>query len=127
MTQLLPLEARDHYTSTNSSGRFRRCRIFGLYGRSIGLYSAGSRTSSIPIMAKAGTLGRLAGIAYNLTPRRSRRARLIHTYHGHVFEGYFNGVSTRLFLIVERWLAKRTDVLVAISPHVANDLLHTYR
>ena len=78
-------------------------------------------------MAKAGTLGRVASIAYNCTRRRSRRARLIHTYHGHVFEGYFNAVSTRLFLIIERWLAKRTDVLIAISPNVANDVLHTYQ
>ncbi len=78
-------------------------------------------------MAKAGTLGRLASIAYNWTPGRRRRARLIHTYHGHVFEGYFNAVSTRVFLVIERWLAKRTDVLITISPLVVNDLLHTYR
>ena len=78
-------------------------------------------------MAKAGTLGRLAGIAYNWTSARPRRARLIHTYHGHVFDGYFNALSTRLFLVVERWLAKRTDVLIIISPNIVNDLLHTYR
>ncbi|RPI53692.1 MAG: glycosyltransferase [Acidobacteria bacterium] len=78
-------------------------------------------------LAKAGTLGRLASIAYNWTPGRRRRARLVHTYHGHVFEGYFNAVSTRVFLVIERWLAKRTDVLITISPLVVNDVLHTYR
>ncbi len=78
-------------------------------------------------MAKAGTLGRLASLIYNLTSRRPRRARLIHTYHGHVFEGYFSGMSTRLFLLVERWLARRTDVLIAISPNIVKDLLHKYK
>jgi glycosyltransferase involved in cell wall biosynthesis len=29
--------------------------------------------------------------------------------------------------MIERWLAKRTDVLITISPGVAQDLLHTYR
>jgi glycosyltransferase involved in cell wall biosynthesis len=77
-------------------------------------------------MAKAGSLGRLAALAYNRTRRSGRRARLIHTYHGHVFEGYFGSPSTRLFLSVERWLGKRTDALVAISPQVKKDILDTY-
>jgi glycosyltransferase involved in cell wall biosynthesis len=78
-------------------------------------------------MAKAGSLGRLAALAYNTTRGSGRRARLIHTYHGHVFEGYFGSPSTRVFLFVERWLARRTDALIAISPQVKEDLLHTYR
>jgi glycosyltransferase involved in cell wall biosynthesis len=77
-------------------------------------------------MAKAGALGRLAALLYNRTRGRGRPARLIHTYHGHVFEGYFGSPSTRAFLVVERWLAKRTDALVAISPQVKKDLLETY-
>ena len=77
-------------------------------------------------MAKAGSLGRLAALAYNRTRGGGRRARLIHTYHGHVFEGYFGSPSTRIFLCVERWLGKRTDALIAISPHVRKDLLETY-
>jgi len=77
-------------------------------------------------MAKAGTLGRLAGILYNRTLGRSRPARLVHTYHGHVFDGYFGGFSTNLFLAVERWIGRRTDALVAISQHVKHDLLSTY-
>ena len=77
-------------------------------------------------MAKAGSLGRLAALAYNRTRGAGRRARLIHTYHGHVFEGYFGSPSTRSFLLVERWLGKRTDALIAISPQVRTDLLETY-
>ena len=76
-------------------------------------------------MAKAGSVGRLAALCYNRLQRR--RARLVHTYHGHVFEGYFKSPRTKVFLAIERWLARRTDILVAISPEVKNDLLQTYR
>lgn len=77
-------------------------------------------------MAKAGALGRLAGVLYNRTAGRKHPARLVHTYHGHVFEGYFRSPSTKLFLFVERWLGRRTDALIAISPQVRSDVLHTY-
>jgi glycosyltransferase involved in cell wall biosynthesis len=76
--------------------------------------------------AKAGSLGRLAALAYNRTRGSARRARLIHTYHGHVFEGYFGSPSTKVFLAIERWLGKRTDAVIAISPQVANDIVKTY-
>jgi glycosyltransferase involved in cell wall biosynthesis len=78
-------------------------------------------------MAKAGTLGRLAALAYNRTRPAGQRARLVHTYHGHVFDGYFGSPSTRLFVLIERWIARRTDALVAISPQIAHDLVHEYR
>jgi glycosyltransferase involved in cell wall biosynthesis len=78
-------------------------------------------------MAKAGTLGRLAALAYNRTVGRRKPARLIHTYHGHVFEGYFGSRNTQFVLSVERRLARHTDVLIAISDQVRHDLLNTYR
>jgi glycosyltransferase involved in cell wall biosynthesis len=77
-------------------------------------------------MAKAGTVGRIATLMYNRTRPASRRARLIHTYHGHVFEGYFGSPSTRVFLLIERWLARWTDALIAISPQIRRDLIETY-
>lgn len=77
-------------------------------------------------MAKAGAIGRLAALAYNRTAGRRHPARLLHTYHGHVFEGYFDARRIRIFLAVERWLARHTDVLIAISPQVRHDLLDTY-
>ena len=46
-------------------------------------------------MAKAGAAGRLAALAYNRTAGRHARARLVHTYHGHVLEGYFGAAKTR--------------------------------
>jgi hypothetical protein len=48
-------------------------------------------------MAKAGALGRLAGLCYNTVgPGRRAQARavLVHTFHGHVLEGYFSTSSS---------------------------------
>jgi glycosyltransferase involved in cell wall biosynthesis len=77
-------------------------------------------------MAKAGTLGRLAAAIYNRTAGRGRRARVVHTYHGHVLDGYFRAAKTKLFLAVERGLARATDRLVAISPTVRRQLVEDY-
>jgi glycosyltransferase involved in cell wall biosynthesis len=77
-------------------------------------------------MAKAGALGRLAGLGYNLLQRLrgdGHRARLIHTFHGHVLSGYFGRFSTRMFLWLERWLGRRTDALIAVSRSVREDLI----
>lgn len=76
--------------------------------------------------AKAGTVGRLAAVAYNLTSGRRHPAGVAHTYHGHVFEGYFGSLSTRIFIAIERWLARRTDIVVAIAPTVRKDLVDTF-
>ena len=77
-------------------------------------------------MAKAGALGRLAGCWYNtLGPGRTAGARaiLIHTFHGHVLEGYFSGWLSSIFLAIERWLARRTDCLIAVSLTIRDQLL----
>jgi glycosyltransferase involved in cell wall biosynthesis len=68
-------------------------------------------------MAKAGTLGRLASFG------RRQRPRLVHTFHGHVLEGYFQRALERGIVDVERRLARRTDALVAVSPEVRDSLL----
>ena len=73
--------------------------------------------------AKAGTIGRSAAFAYNRVART--KARTVHTYHGHSLEGYFRYAGA--FVAVERALARVTDRIVAISPHVADDLQHRYR
>jgi len=77
-------------------------------------------------MAKAGTLGRFAGLLYNtIGPGRrgGARAVLVHTFHGHVLSGYFGRWTTAVFIRVERWLARHTDLLIAISASVRDDLL----
>jgi len=77
-------------------------------------------------MAKAGTIGRVATAIYNRTAGRDARARVVHTYHGHVLEGYFSPAKTRAFLGIERTLARVTDCLVAISPRIRKELLDDY-
>lgn len=75
-------------------------------------------------MAKAGCLGRLAGLAYNRWgPGRGRRAVLVHTFHGHVLDGYFSAWQSSLFVRIERWLARHTDCLIAVSPAIREALL----
>jgi glycosyltransferase involved in cell wall biosynthesis len=78
-------------------------------------------------MAKAGALTRLAARAYNWTVGRGQGTRLVHTYHGHVLEGYFDPSSTNTFIRLERLLARATDVIIAISPTIREDLLQRYR
>ena len=57
-------------------------------------------------MAKAGLLARLAAAAHNLTRGSVPRARIVHTYHGHVLDGYFSPLATKVFITLERMLAK---------------------
>jgi glycosyltransferase involved in cell wall biosynthesis len=71
--------------------------------------------------AKAGTVGRAAGLLYRwLTPGtlagRPRRVRFVHTYHGHIFHSYYGRLKTRLFLSIERLLARLvSDRIVVVS------------
>lgn len=77
-------------------------------------------------MAKAGTLGRMAGVIYNrIGPGRKPQARaaIIHTFHGHVLDGYFSPWVTRFFLAIERRLAGWTDCLIAVSQTIRNELI----
>lgn len=78
-------------------------------------------------MAKAGMLGRLAAFAYNLTRGAAPRARVVHTYHGHVLDGYFSPLATKVFITLERALARISDRIIAISPAIRSELLQNYR
>jgi glycosyltransferase involved in cell wall biosynthesis len=67
--------------------------------------------------AKAGLLGRLAGlIAYP-------SAKRIHTFHGHLLHGYFSSWKTQLVIYAERLLALFSSKLVSIGNQVKEDLL----
>jgi glycosyltransferase involved in cell wall biosynthesis len=67
--------------------------------------------------AKAGVLGRLAAI---LAGSKSLK---VHTFHGHLLHGYFAGWKVKLVIAIEKFLATRTDVLVAVGNQVKEDLL----
>jgi glycosyltransferase involved in cell wall biosynthesis len=40
---------------------------------------------------------------------------IVHTFHGHVFEGYFGKFRTGIFKSLERFLAKKSHAIIAIS------------
>lgn len=77
--------------------------------------------------AKAGVLGRIAAISVNALLPAHRRAKMVHTFHGHVFHGYFAPLKTSLFLWTERMLSLFTHQVVAISKLQKKDLCETFR
>jgi glycosyltransferase involved in cell wall biosynthesis len=70
--------------------------------------------------SKGGALGRaaawLAGVPV-----------LVHTFHGHVFRGYFGDGKTRMLIRVERSLAKRSSAIVTLSESQKKEITETYR
>lgn len=74
--------------------------------------------------AKAGSLGRLAGISYNLLHLlKKKQIKFIHTFHGHIFDGYFNKVQSKVFILIERFLALFSSKIITVSDSVKNELL----
>lgn len=67
--------------------------------------------------AKAGVLGRLAGLIAR--PQATR----IHTFHGHLLHGYFGSSKTRLVILLERFFGLITFRFIAIGNVVKNDLV----
>jgi glycosyltransferase involved in cell wall biosynthesis len=65
--------------------------------------------------SKAGLLGRSVAILTGI-PR-------VHTFHGHVFEGYFSPRVSAAIVTAERLLATRTSRLIALGPLQHDDLL----
>ena len=68
--------------------------------------------------AKAGMLGRLAA-AIALRPRPV----IVHTYHGHVLEGYFGPLRNAFYRALERGLARVSDALIGVSSATVDDLV----
>jgi glycosyltransferase involved in cell wall biosynthesis len=69
--------------------------------------------------AKAGALGRIAVL---IMPWR-RPAVVIHTFHGHVFEGEFSPRVSRIVAWIERQLARQSTRVIAVSEEVGDDLV----
>ncbi len=70
--------------------------------------------------AKSGTLGRLAALSCGVPV-------IIHTFHGHVFHSYFNSLSTYIFKIIERFLAKKSNAIIAISQRQKEELCNIHK
>lgn len=77
--------------------------------------------------AKAGTLGRMAAAAYNIVRPRADRCLVVHTFHGHVFEGYFGAIGSRMVQLVERGLACLTDRIITVSEGQKREISDRYR
>lgn len=70
--------------------------------------------------SKPGTLGRLAAFHENVPV-------ILHTFHGHAFHSYFGKLKTNFFIQVERYLAKISTKIIAISKTQKEELSDTYK
>src|SRR3954447_22880243 len=68
--------------------------------------------------AKAGMLGRLAAVLATCP-----RPVVVHTYHGHVLEGYFGPLLNAFYRSLERGLALLSDALIGVSQATVDDLV----
>ena len=82
--------------------------------------------------AKAGTLGRIAGSMYRWLTwssliGRPRRVRMVHTFHGHVFHSYYTPSKTRVFLAIEKALARASDRIIVLSEQQLDEINSKFR
>ncbi len=70
--------------------------------------------------SKAGFIGRAAAISLKVPV-------ILHTFHGHVFHSYFGNAKTQLFKQIERYLAKRSTGIIAISDLQKQELSEVYK
>ena len=66
---------------------------------------------------KAGILGRAAALVCGVH-------KIYHTYHGHVFKGYFSKFQSCLIIAIERFFSAFTTKLIALTPNLATELNH---
>lgn len=66
--------------------------------------------------AKAGAVGRVAA-------RLARVPRVVHTFHGHTFHGYWGKLGSQFVITTERGLGLLADRLVAVSDRGRDDLI----
>ncbi len=70
--------------------------------------------------SKAGTLGRLAAASCGVKV-------IVHTFHGHVFHSYFGRAKTELYKNIERYLARKSSAIIAISERQKEELTRIHR
>jgi glycosyltransferase involved in cell wall biosynthesis len=77
--------------------------------------------------AKAGTLGRLAVRSLGSNNAMPRSIKLVHTFHGHIFEGYFPRLVASMFIQIERFLARFTDRIIVLSSAQKEDICRKFK
>ena len=70
--------------------------------------------------SKSGAIGRLAANSCKVK-------MIVHTFHGHVFHSYFNKFLSSFVINLERYLARKTHAIIAISDHQKQELAHVYK
>jgi glycosyltransferase involved in cell wall biosynthesis len=70
--------------------------------------------------AKAGAVGRMAAADLGVKV-------IVHTFHGHVFHSYFGAMRTALYKGIERYLARRSTRIIAISEKQKEELVQEHR
>lgn len=69
--------------------------------------------------AKAGFVGRMAAWLAHVPV-------IVHTFHGHVFAGYFSPAKTRLYLRLERFCARLSTRIITLSAGLKRELTDIY-
>ncbi len=70
--------------------------------------------------SKAGALGRRAAVSCNVPI-------IVHTFHGHIFHSYFGKIKTALFKSIERYLARKSTGIIAISEIQKKELCEIHK
>lgn len=70
--------------------------------------------------AKAGFVGRWAAYLAGVERR-------LHSFHGHVFSGYFSPRKTQIFLNLERLSAHISTQIITLSPALKQELAEVYK
>jgi glycosyltransferase involved in cell wall biosynthesis len=71
-------------------------------------------------LAKAGMVGRLAAWLAGVPV-------ILHTYHGHVFAGYFGPVKTKIYIFIERFMARLSSRIVVVSNMIKKEICSVYK
>lgn len=69
--------------------------------------------------AKAGFVGRIAAWMGDVPV-------IVHTFHGHVFYGYFGPLKTSFFILLERLTARMSDAIITLTEGLRRELTEQY-
>src|SRR5262249_4768951 len=69
--------------------------------------------------AKAGFVGRMAAWMAGVPV-------IVHTFHGHVFRGYFKPRMTQVFIQLERLTARMSDTIITLTEGLRRELAEDY-
>jgi glycosyltransferase involved in cell wall biosynthesis len=70
--------------------------------------------------SKPGILGRLAASAAHVRV-------IVHTFHGHALHSYFNPAASQVYIHTERFLARRSSAIIAISDTQKKELVEDFK